>query len=52
MTKLLMAAGVFAASYVWNPGFSQTVDAQMRIIAWKINSAVDGRVAMPFGGRR
>jgi hypothetical protein len=51
MTKLLLAAGLFCASYQWNPGFAASVDAQMRTIAYKITTTLDARPSLPFGGR-
>jgi len=52
MAKLLLVAGVFGASYLWNPGFAASVDSEMRMLGWKINSTVDVRPYLPFGGRR
>jgi hypothetical protein len=43
MTKLMAVAAFFAAVYVIDPAFAGTLDSQMRVLAWKINSALDVR---------
>jgi hypothetical protein len=51
MTKLMLVAGVLGAMYLVDPAFAGSVDTQMRVFAWKINSALDVRPFLPFGGR-
>jgi hypothetical protein len=48
MTKLMAVAVFLSAAYAIDPDFAGSLDAQMRVIAWKINSALDVR---PFLGR-
>jgi hypothetical protein len=43
MTKLMAVAAFFAAVYVIDPAVAGSIDAQMRVLAWKINSALDVR---------
>jgi len=43
MTKLMAVAAFFGALYAIDPSFAGSLDAQMRVIAWKINSALDVR---------
>jgi hypothetical protein len=43
MTKLMAVAAFLGAVYVINPTFAGGFDAQMRVLAWKINSALDVR---------
>jgi hypothetical protein len=43
MTKLMAVAAFLSAVYVIDPDFAGSLDARMRMIAWKINSALDVR---------
>jgi hypothetical protein len=43
MTKLMAVAAFFAAVYVIDPAFAGSIDSQMRVLAWKINSTLDVR---------
>jgi hypothetical protein len=43
MTKLMAVAAFFAAVYAIDPSVAGTIDSQMRVLAWKINSALDVR---------
>ena len=52
MTKLMAVAAFVGAMYVVDPAFGGSIDSQMRVLAWKINSALDVRPLLPFGGRR
>jgi hypothetical protein len=47
MTKLMAVAAFLSVVYAIDPDFAGSLDAQMRVIAWKINSALDVR---PFLG--
>jgi hypothetical protein len=51
MTKLMAVAAFFGAVYAIDPAFAGSLDSHMRVIAWKINSALDVRPLLPFGGR-
>ena len=51
MTKLMAVAAFVGAMYAVDPAFAGSVDSQMRVIAWKINSALDVRPILRFGGR-
>ena len=43
MTKLMAIAAFFGAIYAIDPSFADSLDAQMRILAYKINSTLDVR---------
>ena len=48
MTKLMAVAAFVGAAYLYDPTFAGSVDAQMRTLAYKVNSALDVR---PYLGR-
>jgi hypothetical protein len=48
MSKLVAIAGVLGALYFVDPAFAGSVDTQMRVLAWKINSALDVRPFLRF----
>ncbi|HEV2957584.1 MAG TPA: hypothetical protein VGX95_15825 [Xanthobacteraceae bacterium] len=48
MAKLMAIAAFVGVAYLFDPTFAGGFDAQMRVIAWKINSALDVRGY--FGG--
>ena len=48
MSKLMAVAAFLGLVYAVDPAFGASIDAQMRILAWKINSALDVR---PYLGR-
>ena len=41
MSKLMAVAAFLGAVYWIDPAFGASLDYQMRVIAWKINSALD-----------
>jgi hypothetical protein len=43
MTKLMAVAAFLGAAYLFDPTFAGSLDTQMRVLAWKINSALDVR---------
>jgi hypothetical protein len=43
MTKLMAVAAFLGVVYMTDPTFEGSFDAQMRALAWKINSALDVR---------
>jgi hypothetical protein len=43
MTKLMAVAAFLGAAYLFDPTFAGSLDAQMRVFAWRINSALDVR---------
>jgi hypothetical protein len=43
MTKLMAVAAFLGVVYAVDPTFTGSFDAQMRVLAWKINSAFDVR---------
>jgi hypothetical protein len=43
MTKLMAVAAFLGVAYLIDPAFEGSFDSQMRVIAWKINSALDVR---------
>jgi hypothetical protein len=43
MTKLMAVAAFLGVAYLFDPTFAGSFDAQMRVIAWKINSTLDVR---------
>jgi hypothetical protein len=49
MTKLLAISAFVGVAYLFDPTFAGSFDAQMRILAYKINSALD---VGPYLGRR
>jgi hypothetical protein len=49
MTKLLAISALVGVAYLFDPSSAGNFDAQMRVLAYKINSALDVR---PFLGGR
>jgi hypothetical protein len=49
MTKLLAISAFVGVAYLFDPTFAANFDSQMRVLAYKINSALDVRPY--FGGR-
>ena len=49
MTKLLAISAVVGVVYLFDPTSASSFDAQMRVLAYKINSALDVR---PYLGGR
>jgi hypothetical protein len=49
MTKLIAVSAFVGVAYLFEPTFAGSFDAQMRVIAWQINSALDVRPHL--GGR-
>jgi hypothetical protein len=49
MTKLMAISAFVGVAYLFDPTFAGNFDAQMRVLAWKINSALDVRPHL--GGR-
>jgi len=49
MTKLLAISAFVGVAYLFDPTFAGSFDAQMRILAYRINSALD---VAPYLGRR
>jgi len=49
MTKLLAISAFVGVAYLFDPSSAGNVDTQMRLLAYKINSALDVR---PFLGGR
>ena len=43
MTKLMALAAFLGVVYLFDPTFASDFDSQMRVLAWKINSALDVR---------
>jgi hypothetical protein len=43
MTKLMALSAFLGVVYLFDPTFAGNLDAQMRVIAWKINSVLDVR---------
>jgi hypothetical protein len=49
MTKLLAVSAFVGVAYLFDPTFAGSFDSQMRVLAYKINSALDVRSYL--GGR-
>jgi hypothetical protein len=49
MTKLLAISAFVGVAYLFDPGAGSNFDTQMRILAYRINSALD--VSAFLGGR-
>ena len=49
MTKLMAVSMFVGVAYLFDPTFAGNFDSQMRVLAWKINSALDVRPSL--GGR-
>jgi hypothetical protein len=49
MTKLMAVAAFVGVAYLFDPTFAGNFDSQMRVLAYKINSALDVR---PYLGGR
>jgi hypothetical protein len=49
MTKLIALSAFVGVAYLFDPTFAASVDSQMRVVAYKINSAFDVR---PYLGGR
>jgi hypothetical protein len=49
MTKLLAISAFVGVAYLFDPTFAGSFDSQMRVLAYKINSALDVR---PYLGGR
>jgi hypothetical protein len=49
MTKLIAVSAFVGVAYLFDPTFATSFDAQMRVVAYKINSALDVR---PYLGGR
>ena len=50
MMKMMALAAFVGVAYLFDPTFAGSFDSQMRILAYKINSALD--VSPYLGGRR
>jgi hypothetical protein len=49
MTKLMAISAFVGVAYLFDPTFAGNFDAQMRVLAYKVNSALDVR---PYLGGR
>jgi len=49
MTKLIAVSAFVGVAYLFDPTFAGSFDTQMRVFAYKINSALD---VAPYLGRR
>jgi hypothetical protein len=49
MTKLMAVSAFVGVAYLFDPTFAGNFDAQMRVLAYKVNSALD--VRWYLGGR-
>jgi hypothetical protein len=47
MTKLMALSAFLGVVYLFDPTFAGNFDSQMRVLAWKINSALDVRAYLP-----
>ena len=49
MTKLMAISALVGVAYLFDPTFAGNFDTQMRVLAYKVNSALDVR---PYLGGR